>query len=129
MEFSTIYRRQEAGTHPAEVCSPDSKSLFNASSTYEDFLTNFLSFILYMTKDVFLDALFLSPVYSGLNCCPSLLHATGIRVPLCNFRNRSLFFATSKNSPTARCVLAANLVYNDVDFFRNTISLLKQILN
>jgi hypothetical protein len=76
-----------------------------------------------------LDALFLSSVYSGLKCCPSLLHATGIRVPLCNFRIHSWFFATSKNSPTARCVLAANHVFNYADFFRNPIALLKQILN
>jgi hypothetical protein len=58
-----------------------------------------------------------------------LLDATGIRVFLCNFRNHSLFSATSKNSPTARCVLAVNLVFNDVDFFRSPIILLKQILN
>jgi hypothetical protein len=47
------------------------------------------------------------------------LDAIGNRVPLCNFRNHSLFFATSKNSSTTRCVLAADL--------RTT--LLKQILN
>jgi hypothetical protein len=41
----------------------------------------------------------------------------------------SLFFATSKNSLTARCVLAANFVFNYADFFRNPISLLKHILN
>jgi hypothetical protein len=80
-------------------------------------------------RRLFLDALFLSSVYSGLKCCPSLLHATGIRVPLCSFRNHSLFFATSKIFQTARCVLAANLVFNVVDFFRNPISLSKQILN
>jgi hypothetical protein len=49
--------------------------------------------------------------YAGLKCCASFLDATGIRVPLCTFRDHSLFFATSKNSPTARCVLAANLVF------------------
>ena len=62
----------------------------------------------------FIDALFLS--YFILKCCPSLLHATGVRVPLCNFRNHSLFFAASKNSRTARRVLAANPVFNDVGF-------------
>jgi hypothetical protein len=82
-----------------------------------------------MTEDVFLDELFLHSVYFDLKCCPSLLHATGIRVLLCNFTNHSLFFATSKNFPTVRCVLAANLVFNDVYFFRNPITLLKQILN
>jgi hypothetical protein len=83
----------------------------------------------YIWQKTFLVALFLSSVYSGLKCCPSLLHAIGIKVPLCNFWNHSLFFATSKNSPTGRCVLAANLVFNDVDFFRIPITLLKHILN
>jgi hypothetical protein len=40
-----------------------------------------------------------------------------------------MFFASSKNSPTARCVLAANFLFNDFDFFRNPITSLKQILN
>ena len=72
---------------------------------------------------------YLSSVYSGLKYCPSLLHATGIRAPSRNFRNSSLFFAASKISPTARCILAANLVFNDDDFFRNPITLLKQSLS
>ena len=37
------------------------------------------------------------------------MDATGIKVPLCKFRNHSLFVDTSKNSATAKCVLAANL--------------------
>jgi hypothetical protein len=78
-----------------------------------------------MTKDFSKCIIF----YSVIKCCPSLLHATGIGVPLYNFRNHSLFFATSKNFPTARCVLAANLAFNYVDFIRNPITLLKQILN
>jgi hypothetical protein len=32
----------------------------------------------------YLNHLVFSSVYSGLKCCPSLLDATGIRVPLCN---------------------------------------------
>ena len=127
MEFSNIYRRHKAGKHPAEVCSPVSKSLFNASGTSED-LKKLKLHTLYDRRRL-LDALCLTSIYSGLKCRPSLLAATGIRVPLCNFRKHSLFFATSKNSPTARCVLAANLVFNDVDFFRNPITLLKQSLN
>jgi hypothetical protein len=47
-----------------------------------------------------------------------------------SFSNHSLFFASSKNSPTARCALVANLVFSDGDFVRNPIiTLLKQILN
>jgi hypothetical protein len=68
-------------------------------------------------------------LYSGLKFCPPLLDATSITVPLCNFRNHSLFFASSRNSLTAKCGLAANLAFNDVDLFKNPISLLKQILN
>ena len=112
--------------HPAEVCSTVSK-FFNASDTCEDFLKNLKLHTLY--DKTFFRFIIFSSVYSGLKCCPFLLNATGIRVPLCNFRNHSLFFAISKNSPTARCVLAAKLVFNDVDFFRNSITALKQILN
>jgi hypothetical protein len=49
-------------------------------------------------------------VYSGLKCCPSLLATTGTRVLTRNFKNSSLFTATCKNSPSARCVSAANRV-------------------
>jgi hypothetical protein len=69
-----------------------------------------------MTEDVILmHFLFL---FFSLKCCPSLLESTGIREPSCNFRNHSLFFATSKNSPTARCVLAANRVFKHAGTFR-----------
>jgi hypothetical protein len=79
----------------------------SAPATYENFLKNLKLRSLYERRH-FLDALFLSSVYSGLKCCPSLLDAIGIKVPLFNFRNRSLFFVTNRNSPNARCVLAAN---------------------
>jgi hypothetical protein len=80
-----------------------------------------------MTEDVFQMHYFLS---SGLKCCPSLLVATGIGAPSWNFRNHFFFFlATSKNSPTAACVFAADFLFNYVDFFRYPINLLKQILN
>jgi hypothetical protein len=73
-------------------------------------------------------ALFLSSVHSGLKCCPSLLDAVDIKVPLFNFRNCSLFFASNRNSPNARCVLAANFVLKGVDLFSNPITALKQTL-
>jgi hypothetical protein len=54
-----------------------------------------------------LDALFFLSVYWR---CPSLLHATGIRVPSRNVRNSSLFTAACTNPLSARCVTAANRV-------------------
>ena len=51
----------------------------NAFGTYEDFLNNLKLNALYDRRR-FLDALFLSSVYSGLKCCPPLLDATGVRV-------------------------------------------------
>jgi ornithine cyclodeaminase/alanine dehydrogenase-like protein (mu-crystallin family) len=75
-----------------------------------------------------LEALFFISVYSGLKCCPSLLDTTGIRVSSRNVRNSSLFTATCKSSPTARCVTAANRVCKGTDIFRKTVTSLKQIL-
>jgi hypothetical protein len=74
------------------------------------------------------DALFLSSVYSGLKCCLSLWTLPVLEY-LYAILGTTLFFATSKNSPTERCVLDAKLVFKDADFFRNPITLLKQILN
>jgi hypothetical protein len=130
MEFCDIYvyRRHEAGTHARKFAALCQSCFFNASGTYEDFLKNLKLHTLHDRRRS-LDALFLSSVYCGVKFCPPLLDATGIRVPLRNFRDHSLFFATSKNSPTARCVLFANPVFNDADLFRNPISLLKQIMN
>jgi hypothetical protein len=71
-----------------------------------------------------LDALFLISVYSGLKCCPSLLDTTGIRVPSRSVRNSSLFTATCTNSPTARCVTAANRVCKDVEISLGSLLLL-----
>jgi hypothetical protein len=65
-------------------------TFFKVSGTYKDFSKNLKHYIFY-DRRLFLDALFLSSVYSGLKCCLSLLDTTGIRVPLCNFRNHSAF--------------------------------------
>jgi hypothetical protein len=51
---------------------------FSSFGTYQDFLKNLKLHTLY-DRTRFLDALFLSSVYSGLKCCLSLLDATGIR--------------------------------------------------
>jgi hypothetical protein len=45
-----------------------------------------------------------------------------------NFRSSPPFTATCKNSTSARCVSAANLLCKDVNIFSKTISFLKQIL-
>jgi hypothetical protein len=65
---------------------------FNAFVTYKELLKNFKHFTLYDRKRYFdalfflsfrfsLFFLFLSLSFPGLKCCPSLLSATGIRVP------------------------------------------------
>jgi hypothetical protein len=95
--------------------------------TYEVFLESLKLHTLH-DRRLHLDALFLISVYSGLKCCPSLLDTTGIRVPSRNVRNSSLFTVTCTNSPTARCVTAANRVCKDVDIFRKPITSLKQFL-
>jgi hypothetical protein len=91
--------------------------------TYEDFL-KFIKLRSLHGRRLYQDALFFISVYSGLKCCPSLLDTTGIRVLARNFRNS----CTCKNSPSARCVSAANRVCTDIDIFRKPIISLKQIL-
>jgi len=61
------------------------------------------------------------PVYSGLNCFPSLLDIIGNRGFIRNFRNSSLFAATCKNSGSARGVSAANHVGKGADGFRKPL--------
>jgi hypothetical protein len=95
--------------------------------TGEDFL-NFLKLHTRHDRRIYPDALYFIAVYSGLKCCPSLLDTTGVRVLPCNFRNFSLFTANCQNSPSARCVSAANRECTDVDIFRKPVTLLKQIL-
>jgi hypothetical protein len=95
--------------------------------TYEDFL-EFLKLRTPHDRRLHLDALFCISVYSGLECCLSLLNATGVRVPSRNVRNSSLFTATCTNPPTARCVTAANRVCKAADIFRKPVTSLKQIL-
>jgi hypothetical protein len=95
--------------------------------TYKDFL-QFLKLHTLHDRRLHLDALFFIAVYSVLKCCSSLLDITSIRV-FPRFRNSSLFTATCKDSPSARCVSAVNCVCSkDVDTFRKTIISLKQIL-
>jgi hypothetical protein len=99
----------------------------NASGTYEDFLKN-LKLHTLCDRRHFPDALFLSSVYCGLNAA-RLFCTLPVLEYLYAISGTALFFATSKNSLTTRCVLAANLVFNDTDFFTNPITLLQQTLN
>jgi hypothetical protein len=82
-----------------------------------------------MTEDFFRCIIFIFCLFRSKILSVSFGRYRLLEHPLFNFRNHALFFDASKNSPTAGCVLAANLVFNDVDFFRNPITLLKQILN
>ena len=66
-------------------------------------------------------------IYSGFKCCPSPLGITGNRVFPRNFGKSSLLTDTWRNSPSVRCVSAANHVCKDVDVFRKTMLLLKTI--
>lgn len=50
--------------------------------------------------------------------CPSLLHISGISFCPPNVRNSLLFTVTCKDSFSARCVSAANLVCRDVDYLK-----------
>jgi hypothetical protein len=78
-------------------------------------------------RRLYLGALCFISIYSGSKCCPSPLDITSNRVFPCNFRNSSLFTDTWRNSPSVRCVSAANHVCKDVDVFRKTMLVLKTI--
>jgi hypothetical protein len=89
---------------------------------------NFLTFIPCTTKD-YRNAVFFISVYSVLKRYPSLLDTTGILVLPHNFINSLLFTATCYNSPSARCVVAANRMCKDLDICRKTVTSLTQILH
>ena len=61
--------------------------------------------------------------------CRSLLHITGISFCPPNVRNSLLFTVTCKDSFSARCVSAANIVCRDVDIFRKSLTLLIQVVH
>ena len=84
---------------------------------------------LHTTRRTHLDALFLICVYSGLNCWLSVLAVTGIRVLSGNFRTSSLFCVACKNSPSARCFSAANLVFKGAYICTKSSGSLKETLN
>jgi hypothetical protein len=118
----------KAVTYSAEVRSRVSKSFFFTYDhvMYEDF-RKFLELRTWHSKRRYFMCFFIS-VTSGIKCYPSLVDATGIGVLPRNFRN-SLFAATCNNSPSARCVSAANRECKDVSNFRKTITyFLKNIL-
>ena len=59
---------------------------------------------------------------------PSLLDSIGIHVLPRSFSNSSLHTATCNNSLSARRVSAPNHVGKHINFFRKSITLIKQIL-
>jgi hypothetical protein len=65
------------------------------------------------------DDLSLINVLSGAKCCPSVLETVGIRVPIRNFRNVTMFTCASSHCPTARRVSAENAVCRRTDILRN----------
>jgi hypothetical protein len=66
------------------------------------------------------DALFLINVFSGTNCCPSVLEMVGLRVPTRNTPNFNMFTCFSSHCPSARWVSTANAVCILRDVFKNT---------
>jgi hypothetical protein len=77
-----------------------------------------------------LDAVFLTPVYSGSKFCPSVLETVGLRVPPWHIRDFALFSVCSscKNCPSARCASAAIVVCKDDHMFGSRYILLRHIL-
>jgi hypothetical protein len=63
-----------------------------------------------------------------LKCWPSVLAVTGIRVLSRNFRT-SRFCVACKNSPSARCFSAANLVFKGAYICTKSSGSLKEPLN
>jgi hypothetical protein len=76
-----------------------------------------------------LDAIFVINVLLGFKSCPSTLDIIGLRVPTRTVRDFSLFHVSSfyKNCPSGRCVIAANLICNYLDFFRREFVTLNQM--
>jgi hypothetical protein len=74
-----------------------------------------------------IDALFVICVFRDVINCPSVLETVSIRVPSRNIHNFSLFCCSSSHCPSARCVLAANIVCNSLDIFRNSKIRLKNL--
>jgi hypothetical protein len=72
-----------------------------------------------------IDALFLINVFRGAKFCPSVLDVVGLRVPSRNIRKFSTFSCSSTHCPTARCVVAANSVYEFVDILSKSYLSLK----
>jgi hypothetical protein len=69
-------------------------------------------------------------VYNGSKYFPTLLVAASLRVPNRNCRGLSWFNVEFKrrNSPSVRCVLAANTIDSDTDIF-NRLSVWVNMIN
>lgn len=93
---------------------------------YDNF-RKFLKLHTLHNKTLFLDVLFSIFVCSGLKCCPTVLDIPGIRALSRNFRNSSLYNATCRKSPSARCVSVVSRVHV-YNISKKPITSLKQIL-
>ena len=98
---------------------------FNAFVTYKELLKNLKHFTLYDRKRYFDALFFLSFLFSLFFSFSLSLFSWSKMLPVsseryrysstvCNFRIPYLSFAASKNSPTARCLLAANIVFKGI---------------
>jgi hypothetical protein len=70
-----------------------------------------------------IDAIFVINVFLSAKSSSSTMDIIGLRVPTRNPRDFPLFHVSSSytNCPSARCVTAANSVYNQLDVFRRQI--------
>jgi hypothetical protein len=59
-------------------------------------------------------------VFTGTNCCSSVLETVGIRDPTRNIRNFTMFSRSSSHCPSSRCVPAGNAVCKSTDIYRNS---------
>jgi hypothetical protein len=128
--WNSITTTGQTGTHPAEVlvfCW--NRFLPHVHYSYANAL-EYLKLHTLRKRMYHLDALFLIQVYRGLQYCPSLLEAVGLRVPTWYLRDFSMFnFSPSiKNCPSARCASAANVVCRDFDVYKTNIASLSHIL-
>jgi len=67
-------------------------------------------------------------VRNFLKTCLSRLDVTDLRILVNNVRDSLTYSVTHENSPSARCVKAANFFCRNINIFRNSIVLLKHSL-
>jgi hypothetical protein len=74
------------------------------------------------------DQIFFLNVHTVLKTCPSCLDSTDLCILVNNVRDSLTYSVTHENSPSARCIKAANFFCRNINTFRNSIALLKRSL-